>query len=202
MTATCKRGHPRTPENTRHGRCKLCQRDRARERYATDPEYRAKRGEWRKDRYRRNRERLRAADRERYARDPEYRAQRNAASTASYRKSKEDPDRWARKREYWRIYQEARRREKGIPPRNWRDSGLPGYGGRLPVEPFVEWLAQQKNWVALCTSEHEERALRRVFMEGQPWVSLDVVDRTLLAAGVPWMLDELYPLDDDMEVAA
>ena len=74
LVTHCKRGHERTPENSRktYGGCRLCQNIRQRSRYATDLKWRAAR---KKDQKARVRE---------LEKDPAYRDRRNARAKELY----------------------------------------------------------------------------------------------------------------------
>lgn len=72
---------------------------------------------------------------------------------------------------------------------------------RLPIGPFADWLAQQVDRFESVRqmADHfgwDEAVLRRWIKRRQPTVSLDTVDRALCQTGAPWLLCELYPLDE------
>lgn len=71
---------------------------------------------------------------------------------------------------------------------------------RYPKEPFVRWidaLAGAYELQTLCrATKTSDRILRRVRLENQEGVTLEVIDRFVVAVGEPQVLNELYPLCD------
>lgn len=113
-----------------------------------------------------------------------------------------DPERLARRREYDRIYKEAKRREAGIPPREWRPDGprnLSSHNGKeamLDAQPFLEWLGRYVK--ATGVAEYDlaasagttDRRFRDARDSGR--ISELVADRVLTYANGP-ALAQLYP---------
>ena len=119
-----------------------------------------------------------------------------------------DPVRLADRRERQRIYDTTKRRAQGIPARNWRDVTKRGGHDKAEVAmvdsgPLLGWL---DDWLV----RHPNATLRRLTREAgssvkrvQKWrggegVNIATVDRFLVAADEPWLLDELYPLEDSV----
>lgn len=138
----------------------------------------------------------------------------------------------ASRREYERIYLDAKRRQRGVPARRYarggkRDRGRGSYKDAVPAGPFVEWLddwvARQDEMRTTSMAENERavagledlaslagcsaKAFWRARNEGR--ISLAIVDRVLVRAG-DCMWHDLFPeseypelyVFDDAEVAA
>jgi len=104
------------------------------------------------------------------------------------------------RREYDRIYKEARRRQAGVPSRGaWhRSLRRHGDGGRLEPGPLLaalwRWHAgsTERSWDALVrASGVPQRTLHRLLHGESRHASLDVADRLAVAVGVPLAI--LYP---------
>lgn len=65
-----------------------------------------------------------------------------------------------------------------------------GKGEKLPVGPLADWL-EEKKIVELPSVD--KRVIHRLLSRQNLYVTLDLVDRVLVAADEPWMLHELYP---------
>lgn len=141
----------------------------------------------------------------------------NARQRELYRKRRNDPNWLARRREYLRIYGHAKRREQGLPERQYPDTSprAEPYSGQasesVPSGPFIEWVdrwrAKQDEMRGGENVSYERpvasledlaelagcsaKAFWRARHEGT--VSLSIVDRVLVAAGGDTMLWQLYP---------
>lgn len=200
----CKRGHPRTPENTlARGRCRLCANIYRRERYANDPELR---------------ERILAQHRERY-KDPEYRREVRRKQSTRYHQSEAFRERQkARSRayierhsatgelqEYRRIAARARRARKGIVAQELRHRKRPRRSPPsefLPAEPFTTWL---RAWFAAGSGRTLDslavicqvsiKGVEKALRGEQKRLSLETIDRILVKTGeYPNTLHALYPI--------
>lgn len=118
------------------------------------------------------------------------------------------------RREYQRIWMEARRRKQGVPPRRFDYS--PDNPRRrttpidrvervlLPREPLVReidwWLSEGEHSVVMLVriSGVQERVINRIRSGEHSRVRLDVADRLLVAMRVPLAL--VYP-DERQEAA-
>lgn len=143
--------------------CRECEREYARERQA----------------------RLRAAD-------PGANAK---ALRKRYAAERSDPERMA-------VRLMKQRERHGIPPERWRGARLHRAKrtvATVPAGPFAEWLrttiADHPHGIkgVALTTRIEERVLRRVIKGEQDNVSIDTVDRALLAEGTA-DIGDLYPL--------
>jgi hypothetical protein len=140
----------------------------------------------------------------------------SARQRENYRRRREDPEWLAGRREYERIYTQAKRRDQGVAERNWRrggerDKGKGSYADAVDAGPFIEWLDR---WIArqdrMRTSTVDSfdrriagldelaelagthpRSLYRARETGR--ISITLVDRVLVAAGADVMLIHLYP---------
>lgn len=115
-------------------------------------------------------------------------------------------------RERTRFYARQRRRRQGIPERNgqpyriksgWHESG---YGDKVPIEPFAEWLSTARvrfgdGAIGSGLSQLAELAhidveyLRRIsnLSIEQSNVTLGLVDRVLVASESSTQIHDLYP---------
>lgn len=104
----------------------------------------------------------------------------------------------ADRRERQRIWHEGRRRARGIPARPL-DRETPGFNSQVFVAPFATWLddhADNSNLKAWAYRHQiDESLVSRILKGGQDYVSIDTVDRVLVAAGQPHLLNELYPVE-------
>jgi hypothetical protein len=79
------------------------------------------------------------------------------------------------------------------------------FNSTVPAAPFLDWL--DRTFPTLSDGERADRLKieeRRLFAcrhQGQPVISIDVVDRAFVTYGDVGLLNDLYPLDDD-EIAA
>lgn len=115
-----------------------------------------------------------------------------------YREHSKDPKFVENRREYARIYAEAKRREAGIERRNFNNKSLAGYGEMLPVEPMIHWIETKLNngyqgnaSLLAVKCGVDERVIRRL-REEQELVGEDLVDRMLVEEGST-DLWEVYP---------
>lgn len=112
------------------------------------------------------------------------------------------PEQKARRRQTAREYETAQRRAAGIKPRNFskpRDerSTVPVE----PIAPLIEVLEEQglnQKEISIQSGVLERRIYAIRNFE-TPTVSLEVVDRLLLAFGMQEALEDLYPLDPEKE---
>lgn len=114
------------------------------------------------------------------------------------RKMKEDPAYAADRREYARIYAEAKRREQGIPVRPKKNNGKKEHGERLPAGPMTLWVrkninryeGEASNMAKYCGVD--EGTIRRLNDGIVGFISEDVADRILTREGST-DLWEVYP---------
>jgi hypothetical protein len=100
------------------------------------------------------------------------------------------PEQVERQREYERIWHDAKRREWGVPPRNFHNRRTVLDGRR---ESLIERAPLLVELAALNGSQREvaelagvpERTLYRLLHDGGRWVALDTADRLAIAMGVP-----------------
>lgn len=114
------------------------------------------------------------------------------------------PEKKAQRREWERIYEDAKRRARGAPRRNTR--GRREHAPRsvneklnLPAKPFALWLRETAEmedgsptgeW---CRQVRiDQSAARRLVRGEQTHVHIDTVDRTLIEEGSTFLWD-LYP---------
>ena len=127
------------------------------------------------------------------------RKEKLANRRARYSVLMQDPQRVADRREYNRIYAEAKRREAGITRRNFKNKTLPGFGELLPIEPLAHWFEKklsngykgEPGRLALRCGINE-RALSRILNGEQDQVTEDFVDKVLMAEGSTHLW-EVYP---------
>jgi hypothetical protein len=178
-------------EKIRQWHCKRCQIDqigaRVKERYKEPSEHerlKQQRRDWQANWRDKNREMSR-----------EY-------SRRHYYRVKADPEKWAIKLETARMDYRLRQMRLGKPARIRKTIAE----AIIPANPFVDWLEQA---IPSVENLHEyarnagltDRTIRRIMREGQAYVSVDTVDRLLMAHeklvvvnGVPvFTLDDLYP---------
>lgn len=185
----CKRGHLISEVGrTKSRRCKQCHREDNRayqsKRYHTDPEYKARNHQRKKEWAQRNRARASATDKA-------WR-QRNRARVV----------------EAQRIWCEAKRREQGIPIRTDKDGNRVYYGRskpptnkrevlRLDAAPFRLWLQEngpqdKESRLRWCRSRNvDEGTIRRIMDGTYKKAHIDIVDRCV----DPATLNRLYPVD-------
>lgn len=90
------------------------------------------------------------------------------------------------------------RRERGAKPRGYAVKHEPA--ALFPIGPFRAWLREQlvdrgSITVLAATLGLSERRVERLLNDpAQESVTLDVVDRAVVAVGEIWMLNELYPV--------
>lgn len=139
-------------------------------------------------------------------------AVKKAAQARYQRRLKEDPARWAERLEIARFNYERRVRATGreVDRRRRRTHTEPrtSKAATLPAGPFREWFA---DWQArhpgealrrlALSSGVPERSLWRVLFEEQENISVAIVDEVLTAAGEQWLLNEMYPLDEEQLAA-
>ena len=205
----CKHGHERTPENIdKYGGCKSCDREAHRARLA-DPDRNARINARRRERYAQSEE-LRTANRQRFRRryygDPEFRAHTIATATKRSYRLRHDPNTVDAVREFYRLAAEAQRRANGVAPIDFQRSHQPRQSPaseRMPAAPLLTWLAA---WIAshplsseaqLCDWAHvAHRTVLRALEGEQDFLSLDTIDRLLIAGGEPpETLHALYPIE-------
>lgn len=122
--------------------------------------------------------------------------QRLARARERYQEFRKNPVWLEMRREYERIYAEARRRESGIPRDEVRIARRdPGPDAYIPVEPFSLWLEERRpayeSWVdfaAACglltpDGKGDERRLSRYRGDEQESVTAGFVDRVLQHEG-------------------
>jgi len=121
-----------------------------------------------------------------------------AANRASYRRMLEDAERHERRKEYSRIYGEARRRAAGVPARQWSSwDRLPDHNrlARLKIEPLAEVVLRELRAATLRElaerSGVPERRIYQVTHYETAFISATVADRLLVACGVS--LVSAYP---------
>ena len=72
---------------------------------------------------------------------------------------------------------------------------------RLPAKPFKEWLEQLYPGLPISELQHyvgmDERTLRAVLTGERDQVTLRVVDIVTTHVGMPHVLNELYPLEEE-----
>lgn len=113
------------------------------------------------------------------------------------------PEQKADKREYNRIRAEAKRREAGIQPRNFRKQKPRTKSPTVDAAPMLAWLDKHLAWSTdtvdlLCARAGvTESVVRKALRGDERNVALDTVDRLLIAAGEPWLLTQLYPPAED-----
>jgi hypothetical protein len=113
-----------------------------------------------------------------------------------------DPVRAERQREQWRFYNEKRAREKGVA--KWCSRSKWSRSVTLvDPAPFLGWIddylarfpSESLPFLAERAGSHS-RTVRNLRDGSIVRIGVDVVDRFLTAADEPWVLDELYPLED------
>jgi hypothetical protein len=114
------------------------------------------------------------------------------------------PKQIERRRESQRIWCEAKRREAGIKPREFKHRVTPTSKGeilRLDVEPFRQWLIEMhlrltREQILELTGINERRLTYVLYESDKGKVSIDTVDAALVREGFTnlWELyPELYP---------
>lgn len=106
-------------------------------------------------------------------------------------------------KEWKRIYQEARRREAGIPRRpGMRRTQEPIYGPQgplyIPAEPFARWLRRKMEHYEtlkdLANALHMESShLGHIVNDERGTIHIDTVDRALMQFCEQHLLNEWYP---------
>jgi len=138
----------------------------------------------------------------RNAMDPE---ERRAKARAYWAKYISNPENREKMRAYSREYDTIQRRKNGVPYKGPWKKYRDQEDDRVPREPFANWVIEH---CPLTRSELAEalgipdRSLRRI-IDGREktkgkWyevktVSVDLVDRALIATGNTWHLRDLYP---------
>lgn len=119
-----------------------------------------------------------------------------------YERARKDPKRAALQREYQRIWAEAKRREKGVPPRNFKhrrtviDKAERIFLDPAPIIAEIERQNGAINQVDLAAlAGLPVRAIYRLQVGESKRVRLDVADKLAMALDVP--LAVLY--DDERE---
>lgn len=94
---------------------------------------------------------------------------------------------------------EGMRRKNGTTPDRYRTRTAPQHGGpTVPAGPFREWLLSLDETHAELSFNTglPERRIRSVVKGEQDRIEFDTVDRALLHYGEPWLLDDLYPMEE------
>lgn len=94
-------------------------------------------------------------------------------------------------REYWR-------RTRGVTPDRYRNrSGGHAKGKSYDPAPFAAWLETLGSDIpAIARVAELDPGQVRKILAGRP-VRIDVVDRTLIAAGTATTIDDLYPIEGE-----
>jgi hypothetical protein len=137
----------------------------------------------------------------RAAMDPD---ERRAKARAYYAEYSSKPENREKLRTYSREYDTIQRRKNGVPYKGpWRKYREPDE--RVPREPFVDWLVNHQPLSTMQMADAlgiNDRQLRKIIqgreMKKGKWypietVSLDLVDRALIATGNTWHIRDLYP---------
>jgi hypothetical protein len=118
--------------------------------------------------------------------------------------------RTAAAREKHRIYQEAKRREAGVPMRPLTRPTPIGTNERLrvPVDPFIDWLhahlpkEDRQHWAV--AHETDDSTISKILSRKYGTVHIDIVDRVLRYEEESLMdlYPEIYEFEDELEMAA
>jgi hypothetical protein len=117
-----------------------------------------------------------------------------------------------------RVHQRRLRRQAGIKPRKGGGyvKARPKFKDSVPVEPFSEWIREKQAEMTMLELAHRtgvsERSLyayrdgydksgkasrkaKKRKLRQVDWVSIDTVDKALVAFGEVWRLDIMYPIN-------
>lgn len=126
----------------------------------------------------------------------EERQRRRAYKRAQYKKNMANPGKRKKRKERERMNATLRRRQEGIPPRQFKNHAFAvdkEEPERLPVTPIARWLRDN----GITHLPHFDKPqIRRITEEARPTINLDTVDQILTQSGRPDLLNKLYPIDE------